>query len=90
MLPRRLNKIYEECGGERTSGVLLHTKFLPTIGAKSAEEKKRGEHFANSALYQNYYDDLVANPLIWNEMSTKLRGWRQLEALGLMSRGGWV
>ena len=90
MLPRRLNKIYEECGGERTSGVLLHTKFLPTIGAKSAEEKKRGEHFANSALYQNYYDDLVANPILWNEMSTKLIGWRQLEALGLMSRGGWV
>lgn len=90
MLPRRLNEIYDDQGGERTSGVLLHTKFLPTIGAKSAEEKVRGEHFENSSLYQNYYDGLVANPILWNEMSTKLTGWRQLEALGLMSRGGWI
>lgn len=90
MLPRRLNEIYDAEGGEQTSGVLLHTKFLPSIGSKSAEEKLRGEHFANSTLYQDYYDELVANPTLWNEMSTKLTGWRQLEALGLMSRGGWV
>ena len=36
-------------GGEMTSGILLHTKFLHTIGAKSREEKQRQEHFANSS-----------------------------------------
>ncbi|MEQ9260118.1 MAG: glycosyltransferase family 2 protein [Roseovarius sp.] len=90
LLPRRLNRVYSETGGELTSGVLLHTKFLPTIVEKSAEEKARREHFANSALYDAYYDALTENPDLWCERSTRLTGWRQLEGLGLMSRGGWV
>lgn len=90
LLPRRLNRVYDEQGGEETSGVLLHTKFLPTIVEKSAEEKERREHFANSALYDAYYDAIIENPDLWCERSTRLTSWRQLEAMGLMSRGGWV
>ncbi|RKF16248.1 glycosyltransferase family 2 protein [Roseovarius spongiae] len=90
LLPRRLNHVYDETGGERTCGVLLHTKFLPEIAEKSVEERARGEHFANSALYDEYYDSLSRAPDLWCEGSTRLIGWRQLEAMGLMSRGTWL
>jgi hypothetical protein len=73
-----------------TSGVLLHTKFLPEIVERSLEEKLRGEHFADGAQYEAYYDRLVADPVLHCATSTRYTGWRQLEALGLMSRGGWI
>ncbi|MEL7282504.1 MAG: glycosyltransferase family 2 protein [Pseudomonadota bacterium] len=90
ILPRELNMVYDEAGGEKTSGILLHTKFLNTVVDKSAEEKERREHFNNSELYEDYYDALIENPDLWCEYSTRLTGWRQLEAMGLMSRGNWI
>ena len=89
-LPPRLNRAYAEDGGEAISGVLLHTKFLPDAPRRAAEEKARDEHFANAAAYEGYYDALAAGPELWTPRSRALTGWRQLEALGLMSRGGWV
>ncbi|MGB3407133.1 MAG: glycosyltransferase family 2 protein [Jannaschia sp.] len=89
LLPRRLNHVYERHGGEAPTGVLLHTKFLPNIITKSAEETSRGEHFENSSLYAAYYDDLIGDPTLWTDRSERYAGWRQLEGLGLMSRGGW-
>lgn len=90
ILPRRLNRTYAEDGGEAPSGVLLHTKFMDVIVAKSAEERTRGEHFANSALYDAYYASLIEDPDLWCPQSTRLPGWRGLEAMGLMSRAGWL
>lgn len=90
LLPRHLNHVYDSTGGEMTSGILLHSKFLSTVVERSAEEQARQEHFANSSLYHGYYDALQADPDLWCEGSTKLTGWRQLEAIGLMSRGGWI
>ncbi len=90
LLPRRLNQVYDVEGGERISGVLLHTKFLDSVVARSSEEKKRAEHFANSKLYDDYYDALSSNPTLWCESSSRFTGWRQLEAMGLMSKGNWV
>jgi hypothetical protein len=90
ILPRRLNRTYAEDGGEAPSGVILHTKFLDVIVAKSAEERQRKEHFANSALYDAYYDSLIDDPDLWCPQSTRLPGWRGLEAMGLMSRAGWM
>ena len=90
MLPRRLNAVFDEVGGERISGILLHTKFLPVVVEKSAEERARKQHFANSALYDDYYHRLSQSPDLWCNRSHRYTGWRQLEALGLMSRGGWV
>ncbi|MEL7014188.1 MAG: glycosyltransferase family 2 protein [Pseudomonadota bacterium] len=90
ILPRELNHVYDEMGGEKTSGILLHTKFLNTVVEKSAEEKERQQHFQNSALYEDYYDALLDNPDLWCEHSTRIAGWRQLEAMGLMSRGNWI
>jgi hypothetical protein len=90
LLPRKLNMVYETDGGERISGILLHTKFLPGIIEKSAEERARQQHFANSSLYDEYYRSLTQSPDLWCPASQLFTGWRQLEAMGLMSRGGWV
>ena len=90
LLPPALNEVYDTEGGELTSGILLHTKFLPEIVGRSAEEKARGEHFANAEHYGAYYDRLVADPVLQCVASTRFTGWRQMEALGLMSRGGWI
>jgi hypothetical protein len=89
LLPPRLNRVYDE--GEVTSGVLLHDKFLPSILAKSAEEKTRRQHFGHPQDFDPYYDRLIADPDLWHPHSVQFGGsWRQLEALGLMSRGGWI
>jgi hypothetical protein len=90
LLPSRLNEVYATDGGELTSGVLLHTKFLPGIEHRSAEEKARGEHFGNASQYAAYYDRLTADTVLHTKASTRYTGWRQMEALGLMSRGGWI
>lgn len=90
LLPPHLNEVYATDGGELTSGVLLHTKFLPEIVKRSQEEKERGEHFADGAQYAAYYDRLIDDPVLHCATSTRYTGWRQLEALGLMSRGGWI
>ncbi|SFJ68691.1 glycosyltransferase family 2 protein [Jannaschia pohangensis] len=88
-LPRHLNHVYDQSGGEAPTGVLLHTKFLPNILTKSTEEKERRQHFENSTLYEGYYDALISDPVLWCEASTRYAGWQQLEGLGLLSRGGW-
>ncbi len=89
-LPPRLNRVYDIAGGELGSGLLLHSKFLPGVVARAREEKVRREHFRQSEVYDSYYDRLAANPDLWCSASSRLTGWRQLEAMGLMSRGGWV
>lgn len=90
LLPPRLNRFYETGGAEAPSGLLLHSKFLNLSVARAAEEKARGEHFSNAALYDRYYDELASNPDLWCSASRRYTGWRGLESAGLMSRGGWL
>jgi len=90
LLPRGLNMVYDEWGGEKTSGCLLHAKFLDTFVDKAAEELKRREHYAGSREYLAYNDALGNNPDLWCQWSEKYINWRQLEILGLMSKGNWV
>ncbi len=91
ILPRRLNRIYARDGGELISGALLHTKFLASVVDRARVEKARGQHFGNAPVFDDYYDAVMAAPDLWCPQSTRLTGgWQQLEALGLMSRGGWA
>lgn len=90
LLPRGLNRVYEDWGGEKTSGILLHTKFLDTITAKAAEETQRKQHYANGAEYAAYAQALKDHPQLWNTFSERYINWRQLETLGLMSKGSWA
>lgn len=90
ILPRRLNDVFDLGEVARVSGVLLHTKFLPNITEKSAEEMTRAQHFENSDLYEPYYAALIDDPDLWSESSVKYEGTAQLEKMGLMTRGLWT
>ncbi|WP_188129158.1 glycosyltransferase family 2 protein [Lutimaribacter pacificus] len=90
LLPRGLNLVYDEWGGEKASGVLLHTKFLDTFTVKAAEELTRKQHYAASVEYRAYAERLTENPDLWCKWSEKYINWRQLEILGLMSKGNWA
>jgi hypothetical protein len=90
LLPRGLNQVYDEWGGEKASGILLHTKFLNTFTQKAVEELERKQHYAASVEYKAYAASLEKNPELWCKWSEKFINWRQLEILGLMSKGNWA
>ena len=90
LLPRGLNLVYDEWGGEKASGCLLHAKFLDTFAHKATEEMARKQHYANSHEYRAYQEGLAASPDFWCKWSEKYINWRQLEILGLMSKGNWA
>ena len=90
LLPRGLNQVYDEWGGEKASGVLLHAKFLDTFSAKAEEELTRGQHYAGSVEYKAYAERLKEDPQLWCKWSERYINWRQLEILGLMSKGNWA
>ena len=90
LLPRGLNLVYDEAGGEKASGCLLHAKFLDTFAVKAAEEMARGQHYGASAEYRAYQESLAKQPDMWCKFSEKYINWRQLEILGLMSKGNWA
>ena len=90
LLPRGLNQVYDEWGGEKASGVLLHAKFLDTFNAKASEELDRKQHYSASVEYKAYANTMDENPDLWCKWSEKYINWRQLEILGLMSKGNWA
>jgi hypothetical protein len=90
LLPRGLNLVYDEWGGEKASGILLHAKFLDTFSEKAREELDRKQHYSASVEYRAYAESLTQNPELWCRWSEKYINWRQLEILGLMSKGNWA
>ena len=90
LLPRGLNLVYDEWGGETASGVLLHAKFLDTFTRKAEEELTRRQHYRASVEYKAYVENLKTTPELWCKWSEKYINWRQLEILGLMSKGNWA
>ncbi|MEO3414618.1 glycosyltransferase family 2 protein [Roseovarius sp. CAU 1744] len=90
LLPRGLNLVYDEWGGEQASGVLLHAKFIDTFTEKAKEELERRQHYSSGVEYRAYAERLCENPELWCKWSEKYINWRQLEILGLMSKGNWA
>lgn len=90
LLPRGLNLVYDEWGGEQASGVLLHAKFIDTLTGKAEEELERKQHYSSGTEYAAYAERLCENPELWCKWSEKYINWRQLEILGLMSKGNWA
>ena len=84
-LPSRLN----ETSTTPISGALLHTKFLPGVAKRAAEERLRDEHFQVGANYAEYYASLTENPDMWFDGSQQFEGWEQLVDLGLMTAPDW-
>lgn len=85
-LPARLNSAFDARRSLPT-GVLLHTKFLPGVLARSAEEKLRAQHFTHPDRYGLYYDRIIADPDLSDPQSLRFVDWRQLVSLGLMAEG---
>ena len=70
--------------------------FLKAMGYTL--DQVRGRHHsifvtkeeAASAEYKAYAAGLEADPELWCRWSERYINWRQLEVLGLMSRGNWA
>ncbi len=90
LLPRGLNQVYDEAGGEKMSGCLLHAKFLSSFVDKAREEVERRQHFARGREYDAYHLKDAGPNGLWCEWSERYIDWRQLELLGLMSKGNWA
>nr|WP_273690955.1 glycosyltransferase family 2 protein [Ketogulonicigenium vulgare] len=90
LLPRGLNLVYDSWGGEKASGVLIHTKFVGTLVARATEEAGRAEHYRGGAEYRAYTETLDDDTRLWSDQSVRYINWRQLEVLGLMSKGNWA
>ena len=90
MLPRGLNLVYDQQGGEKASGILLHAKFLNTFGDRANVEAARAEHYRKGSEYKTYAERHGADPDLWCQWSEQYINWRQLEVLGLMSKGNWA
>ena len=90
LLPRGLNLVYDTWGGEKASGCLMHAKFLASLSDKAQEELARGEHYADSREYRAYAEGLEGQAELWTAWSERFINWRQLEILGLMSKGSWA
>lgn len=90
LLPRGLNKVYDEWGGEMVSGCLLHAKFLSPLTDKVTEELDRKQHYAKSREYRAYAETMENRTDLWCKWSERYINWRQLEILGLMSKGNWA
>ena len=90
LLPRGLNLVYDEWGGEKASGVLLHAKWLSPFVEKAEEELTRRQHYAGSREYRAYAERMDRTDSLWCRWSERYINWRQLEILGLMSKGNWA
>lgn len=90
LLPRGLNLVYDEWGGEKISGCLLHTKFVASFAERSEEEASRREHYADGHEYRAYRAGLFEDHTPWTPWSERYSSWRQLDTLGLMSTGNWA
>ncbi|WP_373634829.1 glycosyltransferase family 2 protein [Yoonia sp. SS1-5] len=89
ILPRGLNLVYDQQGGEKTSGILLHAKFLNTFSDRAGDAEMRAQHYKSGQEYARYAS-AADDPTIWTKWSAQYLNWRQLEGLGLMSKGNWA
>ncbi|WP_093361490.1 glycosyltransferase family 2 protein [Tropicimonas isoalkanivorans] len=90
LLPRALNVTYDDQGGEMTSGALLHAKFLSTLARKAAGDVQRKAYSGQGRENRANDTQLRNRPVLWTRWSEKYINWRQLEILGLMSKGNWA
>jgi hypothetical protein len=81
LLPRGLNLVYDEWGGEKASAACC-TPSSSTPSPPRPRRLKRRQHYANSHEYRAYRAGLQAQPDLWCKWSEKYINWRQLEILG--------
>jgi len=89
LLPRHLNGVFDAMDELPLIGVLLHTKFLSSAINAASDPAHRAAHFENSALYDDYYRQLAANPTLWHDGSKTYRGLDGLAQDGVFWRLDW-
>ncbi|MCJ8333578.1 MAG: glycosyltransferase family 2 protein [Epibacterium sp.] len=90
LLPRHLNTLYNgPLGQNAPSGVLLHSKFLPDVIAKSEEDTLRQQHFHNPPKFIPYYAAIASAPDLWHRQTQVYDGPDGLETLGLCKAPDW-
>lgn len=88
-LPARLN-IGFDARYDLPTGVLLHAKFLDEALRQSTIEPLRKEHFTHPDSYNEYYDKVTSDPILWDSASSAYGGWEVLKEEGLLTCGGWL
>ncbi|WP_110710254.1 glycosyltransferase family 2 protein [Salinicola sp. CR57] len=87
MLPRRLNRCVDE---KKTTGALLHFKFIGQLNDKVKHELLAKQHYNNSAEYKQYGAVIDKKELLYEEgVSVKYTGWKDIVRRGLANLGGW-
>lgn len=87
ILPVDLNNSLDPETWPGPSGILLHTKFLPGIGARAEIDHSRGQQYVKAAQHNDYYRDLAGAPDLWTKSSVKYEGTQQLLDMKLMRNG---
>ncbi|MDO5648880.1 glycosyltransferase family 2 protein [Paracoccus sp. (in: a-proteobacteria)] len=84
LYPPRLNDEYSFSKADIWSGVLLHTKFLPSVLFAATEDINRRQHFARPDDYRPYYQGVLARPHMWSAGAVRYNGADDLLHCGLM------
>ncbi|QEM82176.2 glycosyltransferase family 2 protein [Halomonas binhaiensis] len=86
-LPRRLNECLDP---RKTSGAVLHFKFISQLRNKVDVELEAKQHFNDSAEYKQY-DKVIKErqELFDSTVSEKYEDWRTLAKLGMINKGEW-
>lgn len=79
LLPRGLNLAYGAWDGDKASGVLLHAGFPGATALADGADQSIA-----------ITDSSAGEAQPWCRWSEKYVNWRQLELLGLMSKGNWA
>lgn len=86
-IPRRLNNT---CYITKTSGALLHYKFISQLKDKVEEELVAKQHFNDSAEYKMYDGVIKEKTALYDEsVSQRFDSWKDLAKLGLINTGEW-
>ncbi len=86
-IPRRLNSV---CYSSKTSGALLHYKFISQLITKVQEEETAQQHWDNSSEYQKYGEAIKQRTLLHDpSVSVRFEDWRTLARQGLINLGEW-
>ena len=87
------------CAEDISQGVRLSSRYINelfqhqnTSLMRFLTEKRleRSQHYNASVEYRAYAERLQQDPQLWCKWSEKYINWRQLEILGLMSKGNWA
>lgn len=86
-IPRKLNKTFAP---SKTSGALLHFKFISQLMNKVQEEQIAQQHWDNSSEYTKYGNAIKNKTILYDaSISTRFEDWQTLASCGLLNVGEW-